>query len=447
MSELETIYALASGATKAGVAVIRISGKQALTIASLLTRKRVDTIKPRYAHYVNIKDITSGNNIDDGLMLFFKQPNSFTGEDVVEFHIHGSKAVVDTMYATIDRFANTRIAQAGEFTRRAFDNNKLDLTEAEGLSAILDAETTAQLELAHTAFYGKLRQKILAISDNIKRCLALTEACIDFADDEVPASTLLTAENLNSTSIAQIQALLDSYKYAKPCRHHFKVALVGKPNVGKSTIINAIAKKDVAIIHDQAGTTRDIIETIVDIAGLPICFVDTAGLRDSDDEVEQQGVIKAKHAMLEADLLLHIVDDPQSLDSVAHDQAIIAASTPKLLIANKSDIINYGEDQQGFDLIIAANNTADINSLITMIDAKIRANYLPTKGEIFLIEARHHQLLQLAMIELESIAKHMFLDQKCQHLRQAMYSIDEITGFNNVESLLDDIFASFCIGK
>ena len=334
LSQQPTIYALASGSGRAGVAVVRVSGAQAGAALSALTRKALP--QPRMARLVRLKDPVVGETLDDALALWFPGPASFTGEDVVELHLHGGLAVVDGVLAALSGLHGLRLAEAGEFTRRAFDNAKLDLTQVEGLADLIDAETQAQRKQALRQAEGELGRLYDGWRETLVRSLAHLEAELDFSDEELPEHLHQSMMDGVRSLHRAVQAHLQDGRQGERLRGGVRLAIIGPPNAGKSSLMNALARREAAIVSDIAGTTRDVVEVHLNVAGYPLLVADTAGLRESGDTIEQEGVRRAKAWAEGADLKLAVFDggalpdyDPETLELLDVDT---------LVAVNKADL-------------------------------------------------------------------------------------------------------------
>ena len=310
----DTIFALSSGTLPSGVAVIRLSGSNCLEIS-----RKVSSVwpKPGQLRLTRFVDPESGQTLDQGMIVRFQAPNSFTGEDVVEFHCHGGRATVSRILDVLGRYASCRIAEAGEFSKRAFENGKMDLTEIEGLADLLAAETEAQRQLALQQSSGSLREKYEEWRAQITHCRALIEAELDFSDEEdVPDQISNTIWDSIAELQERLRVHLDDARQGEIIRDGYRIVLMGPPNAGKSSLLNALARRDVAIVTSVAGTTRDLIESALDINGIKVVLIDTAGIRQTQDEIEQEGISRATQAGLEADLILWLqpAGEPISTD-------------------------------------------------------------------------------------------------------------------------------------
>lgn len=382
----------------------------------------------------------SGILLDHALVLYFQAPASFTGEDVAELQVHGGKATVAAILQELSTFDDTRLAEAGEFSRRAFLNGKMDLTAAEALSDLISAETELQRRLAIANADGKQRDLYQGWRRSLLNARALIEAELDFADEaDVPGSV---SDQVWSSVQALHQDILnhiDGYRAGEIVREGFRVVLAGRPNAGKSSLLNVLAKRDVAIVTDIPGTTRDLVEVTLDLSGLKIILTDTAGLRDTDDVVERIGVDRALEATRTADLILH-------LDDGTGEPVKIDADCPDLKIATKADIRHLAGSTH--DLAIAARTGAGVDELEEAI-RKIAAKAAQPAEGVVPTRARQVSLLRRAASHLQVAAQSDALDLelRAEELRLAEYALGKIVGAVDSEELLGVIFSEFCIGK
>jgi tRNA modification GTPase len=434
----DTIFALATPAGKSGVAVLRISGEYALHMLQKLTPR--STIKPRYAYYESLKNPFTGMLIDNCLCLYFKAPHSFTGEDVVEIHCHGSKAVIEELTELFLTFDMMRYAEAGEFTRRAFYNGKMDYVQVESLHDLIEAETPKQKSVALDNLNGTLSRKYESLYASIVEARAFCEVFLDFPDDDLP-ETLDSDINEKIQQIAKnIEVLLQSADYGRRLREGVKVAIIGKPNVGKSTLLNALAERDAAIVSDIAGTTRDIIEVAIDIDGQTFVFFDTAGLRESHDEIEKIGIHKARTILKECDLFLLLSEANE--DSPC-EVGVDVEHIPRIYVLNKVDK-SGSKNVSRETLAISAREGTGINSLKKAISSHFSNHH---SEEAVITRVRHVKHLQLAKNNIYDAMKEQDLIIKATHLIYAGNELLSIIGRIDFEDILDSLFSSFCIGK
>ncbi|MBC8294697.1 MAG: tRNA uridine-5-carboxymethylaminomethyl(34) synthesis GTPase MnmE, partial [Pelagibacterales bacterium] len=306
-----TIYALSSGPGIAGVAVIRVSGEDTSKVIKLITGK--DLPVPRVATLREMNNINTNELIDEGLVIWFPGPQSYTGEDLAEFHVHGSRAVVAALHTSISKIKNCRLAEPGEFTKRAFQNKKINLMKAESIGDLISSETEIQRKQAIKIMNGKSSDKFNSWREKLLKILSHVEAKIDFPDEDLPQDILLEIKKTSEQVLKEIIKILEDQKVGERIREGFKIAIVGPTNAGKSSLLNYLSKRDVAIVSEVAGTTRDVIETHLDLDGYPVIISDTAGIRDSKNEIEKKGIKLALNRAEEADLRL-VVIEPKNLD-------------------------------------------------------------------------------------------------------------------------------------
>lgn len=443
MSRDDTIYAAATVIAKSGVAVIRVSGNQAKQAIDSLCK---DTnITPRTAALRTIYHPENKEMIDQALVLWFPAPHSFSGEDTVEFHLHGSIAVVHHMLEALSLLPGFRMAEPGEFSKRAFEHGKMDLTQAESLADLIAAETSLQAKqaLRHLqgemgAFYQTLRQDIIALQ-------AQMEAYIDFPDEDIP-DNIKTQINTALTHIkTKISNTLNDNNQGEKLRQGLYAVILGAPNVGKSSLLNALAKRDVAIVSDIAGTTRDVIEVHLDLAGYPVTLADTAGIRDHADTIENQGIARALERAQTADLKLVMFDaTADTLDT--HSLSLLDEHS--LAIYNKCDQSKRTPEIIGHHhpIAISANTGKGISHLIDQLRAKAETT-LQSATSPLITRRRHREALEHALKELTQFSLDLPPELAAEHLRSSASIIGKVTGHIDVEDVLDVLFGEFCIGK
>lgn len=428
---MDTIFALASARGKAGVAVIRISGPDA---SSVVGRMAGGAVSPRGMALRCLKD-SDGGVLDNALVLSFEAPASFTGEDVVELHAHGSTAVVSNLLRVLGQQPELRLAEPGEFTRRALENGKLDLAQVEGLADLIDAETEAQRKQAQTLLAGALGDLAESWRRDLIRAASLLEAVIDFADEDVPTDVTPEVDTLISRVEAQLRSETSGVEIAERIRDGFEVAIVGAPNVGKSTLLNALAGRDAAITSEVAGTTRDVIEVRMDLAGLPVTLLDTAGVRETDDVVEEIGVTLARKRATAADLRVFLLEDGERID--------IELQSDDIVLRPKAD------QRANKNNAISGKTGVGVQSLIDRV-SEILANR--SSGAGLATRERHRIAMERALVSLKNARSVLDLgsdhyDIAAEELRTAIRALEALVGRIDVENLLDEIFASFCLGK
>ncbi len=443
-----TIFALSSGRGRAGISVIRVSGSETKKAISVLTKNK-KLPAPRQAALNWFYDPLNGEPIDRGLVIFFPGPNSFTGEDIAEFHVHGGYAVVTEILEALSSIDGLRSAEAGEFTRRAFDNGKMDLTVAEGLADLINAETSAQRRQALRQMDGELAGIYKGWREEIVKAMAYLEADIDFSDEEIPddvtAGTRPIVEKLR-TEIAD--HLNDSFR-GERLRHGLQVVLLGAPNAGKSTLLNYLSKRDVAIVSDIAGTTRDLLEVHLDISGYPVNVTDTAGIRESRDVIEAEGVRRAQQKAHNADLKILIIDGSQPVLIDEKMKQHIDNNT--MILWNKKDLGHAGHHKINEAIgnwVVSLSSEDGMPNFMTAFEQEVGKRMELTEVPS-LTRTRHRENLKSALTHLERYlnAVHSELELLSEDLRMAARDIGKITGMVDVEEILEKIFKEFCIGK
>ena len=441
----DTIFAPATAPGKAGIAVIRVSGGQAALALRQLTG--LADPQPRRAGRCRLVDPATGAGLDDGLAIWFPAPASFTGEDVVELHLHGGRATVRAVCEVLSRMPECRMAEPGEFTRRAFHNGKLDLTEVEGLADLIAAETEAQRKQALRQLDGALGALLEGWRQDLLRTLALIEAEIDFPEEGLPDHLEPEIRHNISTLYQNITQYLDDKRRGERVREGVFIAILGAPNVGKSSLLNALVRRDVAIVTETAGTTRDVLEVNLDLGGYAVTIADTAGLRETDDQIEREGVRRALQRADHADLRLVVFDATDR----EHDPASAALlEDGSLAVLNKIDLL---ENREFFDPIaefpvIPVSALGEINMSV-LIDAMTQrvADLMDDQGGAPLTRARHRQALtdcQGALLRAQQAGGPELV---AEDVRLAARALGRITGRVDVEEVLDVIFREFCIGK
>lgn len=446
----QTIFALSSGRPPSAIALVRVSGPQAGLVLTTLAGKLPT---PRQASRRLLRD-RAGQPIDDAVVLWFPGPGSATGEDVAEFHVHGGRAVLAALLADISLIPNTRAAEPGEFTRRAFENGKLDLTEAEGLDDLIHADTDRQRRQALRQLQGLLGNRARDWRERIIEASALIEAGIDFSDEgDVPAELMAPAVKAIKALHDEIAKVLAAQGQAERLRDGLVVAIAGKPNVGKSTLMNQLARREVAIVSPHAGTTRDVIEVQLDLDGYPVTVIDTAGIRETDDPVEQEGVRRARARAEDADLVLWLVEgeraaDPdttRSLRTAGEDQR---SSGSVWIVRNKIDLGGAATAWPAGEFGISASRGDGIPELVEAL-VKFAADFFGTTEGALVTRARQRDLLVRAS---DSLRRSLELVEEgeelaAEELRAAAYALGRLLGRVDVEDVLGAIFQKFCVGK
>ena len=444
----QTIYALSTVFGKSGVAIIRISGSKAADIISTMTDMDKTKVKPRYAHFVRLYHAKSKELLDKCLLLYFKGPNSFTGEDVIELQIHGSMAVIGAVMDSLAQMEDYRLAEPGEFSKRAFYNNKMDLTEAEGLADLIDAETSEQQKYAIRQMDGGLKNLYEGWRETLVAILSHLEAYIDFPEEDIPQDIASNMENTVFKLKEDIKNHLQGDNIGERLREGFRVTIIGSPNAGKSSLLNQIAKREAVIVSDIAGTTRDAIDIHLDLGGYPVMFTDTAGLRETSEEIEQRGIALAYKKAKQADLVIYLFD---ALKDCAQDiEKYKKEFSDKLVVvANKQDKISserIAELQKAGCLVISAKQNTGTDKLLSVIKEHISSRFTSNSG-LLISRRRYREALKNTLEFLNDFNFEKEIELTAEDIRLAAREIGKITGRIEVEEILDKIFGSFCIGK
>ena len=442
-----TIYALSSGPGISGIAVIRVSGKETTTVIKLITGE--DLPVPRTATLRKFNKINTNELIDEGVIIWFPGPNSYTGEDLAEFHVHGSRAVINAMHFYISKIKNCRLAEPGEFTKIAFQNGKINLLKAESVADLISSETEIQRKQAIKIMSGKSSDQYNSWREKLLKILSHVEAKIDFPDEDLPKDILSAIKETSEQVSSQIEKVLNDQKVGERIREGFKIAIIGPTNAGKSSLINYLSKRDVAIVSEIAGTTRDVIETHLNLDGYPVVISDTAGIRDSRDEIEEKGIKLALNRAEDADLKLVIIDGNfddlnKTLKDLINENAI--------LVVNKSDLLN-GNLNKKFrkyeHVLISIKNDSNLDQLILKIKNKLENKFINNE-DILITRERHRKNLEHCIVHLKNFKNKngsKDFDKAAEDLRLATRHLGMIVGKVDVEEILDSIFNDFCIGK
>lgn len=428
---MDTIFALSSAAGKAGVAVIRISGPR----AHEAVRRMCGDVPACRVAALRVLRSSKGERIDQGLVLTFAADASFTGERSAEFQAHGSPAVIAAILAELAGMEGMRQAEAGEFTRRALENGRLDLAQVEGLADLIEAETEAQRQQANRVFSGEFGERVEGWRRSLIRAAALLEATIDFADEEVPVDVSGEVSELVGEVRAALLREIAGVGIAERIRSGFEVAIVGAPNVGKSTLLNCLAGRDAAITSEHAGTTRDVIEVHMDLGGLPVTLLDTAGLRETDDAVEIIGVGRARERACEADLRVFLVENGKSPE--------MTPAAADIVVTAKGDL--HPDAGNGVSGVTGQGVEALVDNIRTVLSERSAKSGLAT-------HMRHKQAMERGLASLNAATRILpkgeeTADIAAEELRAAIRALDSLVGRIDVEMVLDEIFASFCLGK
>ena len=442
-----TIYALSSGPGISGIAVIRVSGKNTAEVIKKLTGSKLPP--PRVATLKKFNKNGKKELIDEGVILWFPGPNSYTGEDLAEFHVHGSRAVIKAMHSAISKINNCRLAEPGEFTKRAFQNGRINLLKAESIADLISAETEIQRKQALKIMSGKSSDQFNLWREQLLKILSHVEAKIDFPDENLPKNIINAIRKTSNNILIEIKKTLNDQKVGERIREGFRIAIVGPTNSGKSSLLNYLSKRDVAIVSEIAGTTRDVIETHLNLDGYPVVVSDTAGIRDSKNEIEKMGIKIALNRAEDADLKLVIVS-AKNVNFTGVLKGLLTKNA--VLVVNKSDLMK-GKFNSKFKkyehVLISIKKDSNLNKLISKIKNKLK-NKFTTVEDILITRERHRQNLINCVYHLEKFEKKKSaqdFDKAAEDLRLATRHLGMIVGKVDVEELLGSIFNDFCIGK
>ncbi len=442
-----TIYALSSGPGISGIAVIRISGQDTSKAIKLMTGKSVP--KPRVATLRKINKINTSELIDEGIILWFPGPESYTGEDMAEIQVHGSKAVIDALHSNISKIENCRLAEPGEFTKLAFQNGKINLLKAESVADLISSETEIQRQQAIKIMNGRSADQFNFLREELLKILSHVEAKIDFPDEDLPKDILKEIKKSSQDVLKNLEKILDDQKVGERIREGFKIAIIGPTNAGKSSLLNYLSKRDVAIVSEIAGTTRDVIETHLNIDGYPVIVSDTAGIRDSKNEIEKKGIKLSFSRAEEADLKLVVVE-AKNLDFTDVLRRLLDDNA--ILVINKSDLLKKDIDPEIKKInhvLISIKDNLNIDNLILKIKKNLKNKFL-TNDDILITRERHRQHLQQCLDHLKNFNQRNEIedfDKAAEDLRLATRHLGMIVGKVDVEEILGSIFNDFCIGK
>tara|TARA_Y100000741_G_scaffold65224_1_gene46819 strand:- start:104 stop:1435 length:1332 start_codon:yes stop_codon:yes gene_type:complete len=442
-----TIYALSTGPGVSGVAIVRISGPEASKVIKFLTSKEIP--EPRVATLRKINNINTSELIDEGLIIWFPGPESYTGEDMAEIHVHGGKAVVLAVQKEISKVENCRLAEPGEFTRIAFQNGKINLLKAESIADLISAETEIQRLQAVKIMQGKSSDKFNKLREKLLKILSFVEAKIDFPEEEIPEENLKKIKKDSLEVFNEIKKILEDQKVGEIIREGFKIAIVGPTNAGKSSLLNNLSNREVAIVSEIAGTTRDVIETHLNIDGYPVIISDTAGIRSSKDEIEKKGIKLSLNKAEKADLKLVVVD-AKSVDLSSFLNDLLKNNA--ILVINKSDLLEEKLDPElsKFNhVLISLKENKNIDKLISKIKNNLKNKFI-SEEDILITRERHRQHLQYCVDHLKNFSNKndkKDFDKAAEDLRLATRHLGMIVGKVDVEEILGSIFNDFCIGK
>ena len=436
----DTIFALTTGVYRVAIAVIRVSGPKALETVRQLAWKTL--VEPRILHRQTFTDPESGKVLDHGMMAFFPGPNSYSGEDVIEYHLHGGRAIIEGMLKALGQIPGCRYAEPGEFTKRGFENGKFDLTECEAINDIVDAETEAQKIQALDQYVGSLSQLYRSWTDMLSGILAHQEAEIEFPEDDLPQGLSQKMRPEIEAMLKDIKTHLNDGRRGERLRNGLRLAIVGAPNAGKSSLLNALAQRDAAIVSPEAGTTRDVIEVHLDLGGYPVIVSDTAGLRETESLVEKEGIRRAENAAKEADFKLALFDAAQPQDAAT--QKLIDKNT--IVVYNKTDLVPAGFNAPGGSFLISAKTGQGLDEFLKQLTAMVAHSFKAKPGPVP-SRARHRAALEEAVGALDRCLEANLPELAAEDMRLAVRALGTITGRVHVEDVMDKIFKNFCIGK
>ncbi len=442
-----TIFALSSGPGASGLAVIRISGKNTQYTIKLLTKN--DLPQPRVAVLKKFNKINSSELIDEGILLWFPGPQSYTGEDMAEIHVHGSIAVVRSILDQLSKIEDCRLAQPGEFTKIAFQNGKINLLKAESISDLISAETEIQRQQALKIMSGRSSERFNSLREKLLKILSNVEAKIDFPEDDLPEDVIKNIKADSEKIRNEIEKILDDQKVGERIREGFKIAIIGPANAGKSSLLNYLSNRDVAIVSEIAGTTRDVIEAHLNLDGYPVVISDTAGIRESQDEIEKKGIKLALKRAEDADLNI-IVIEPKSVNFTGFLNDLV--SEKSIIVINKIDL-GYKDINQQIEkfnpIFLSIKNETNLDELINRIKDKLKNKFV-SSNETLITRERHRQNLEACvqnLINFEEKNSQEDFDKAAEDLRLATRHLGMIVGKVDVEEILGSIFNNFCIGK
>jgi len=441
------IFALSTGRGPSGIAILRLSGKDSLQISKLITKK--NDIKSKEVNICKFYNPANGKMIDEGLLLWSPGPNSYTGEDLAEFHTHGSNAVVSYFLKVLGEQENCRLAEPGEFTKLAFQNNKMDLLESESIGDLIHAETELQRQQAIKLIQGNASNYYNSLREKLIKSLSYIEAKIDFAEDDLPEKVLNEVQTSIKEVHKDIKQILEDKKIGEKIRDGFRISIIGDVNAGKSSLLNLLSRREAAIVSEQEGTTRDVIETYLNIDGYPVILADTAGIRKVKNKVEKEGIKKAIKKAKDSDLTLIMIDTSKKTINKDLKKLI---DEDCILVFNKSDLnkkIPKNEFKQNDQILISVINNKNIDELIKKIKEKLSKKFMKFNN-ILITRERHRVKLNAALKEIEKFLKKdqsKEIETAAEDLRLATRHLGSIVGKVDVEEILGAIFQDFCIGK
>ena len=440
------IYALSSGRGPSGIAILRLSGKDTLKLCKKITKFK--NIQANEVNFCKFYDPKNGNIIDpESILLWFPKPNSYTGDDLAEFHVHGSNAVINSFLKVLSEQEDCRLAEPGEFTKLAFQNDKMDLVKAESIGDLIHAETELQRQQAiqlvqgnASNYYNELREKLI-------KSLAYIEAKIDFAEDDLPEKVLQEVHKSIKDIHANIKKILEDNKIGEKIRDGFRVSIIGEVNAGKSSLLNLLSKREVAIVSEEEGTTRDVIEIYLNIDGYPVILADTAGIREAKNEIEKKGISLALDKSKEADLNIVMIDNSSSK---INDKVKDLIDNDSIVILNKSDLSNKANHKFDTDtILLSVKDNKNIDQLIKKLKEKLSKKFI-SSNNILITRERHRVKLNECLKEIDKFLKkdqNKDIELAAEDLRMATRHLGSIVGKVDVEEILGSIFKDFCIGK
>ena len=439
------IYALSSGRGPSGIAIIRLSGSNTIKISQQITQTK--ELKYKTLNLCKFYDPKTKTLIDEGILLLFKKPKSFTGEDLAEFHVHGSNAVIIKFLKVLSEQNNCRLAEPGEFTKVAYLNNKIDLVEAESIGDLIYSETELQRQQAVKLVQGNASNYYNDLREKLIKSLSYIEAKIDFAEDDLPERVLKEVHKSIKDIHHDIKKILEDNKVGEKIRDGFRVSIIGEVNAGKSSLLNLLSKREVAIVSEEEGTTRDVIETFLNIDGYPVILADTAGIREVKNKVEKKGILLALGKSREADLNIIMIDNSSK---IINNKILDLINKDSIVLLNKSDIKNNQTHKFDADtILVSVKDNKNIDILIKKLKEKLNNKFMTNSG-ILITRERHRDKLNECLKEIDNFIKK---DQKkdielaAEDLRMATRHLGSIVGKVDVEEVLGSIFKDFCIGK
>ena len=439
------IYALSSGRGPSGIAILRLSGNSVIRIVRNITKNKI--LKRKEVNFCKFYNPIDNSILDEGILLLFNRPNSFTGEDLAEFHIHGSNAVINSFLKVLSSQEDCRLAEPGEFTKIAFQNNRIDLLKAESIGDLINSETEIQRQQAIKLIQGNASNYYNDLREKLIKSLAYIEAKIDFAEDDLPDKILNQAHESIKKIRKDIQKILEDNKIGEKIRNGFRVSIIGEVNAGKSSLLNLLSKREVAIVSEEKGTTRDVIEIFLNIDGYPVILADTAGIRESKNAIEQKGISLALDKSKEADLNIIMIDN----SSIKIDKKIKdLINSDSIVVLNKSDVKK--KQSLTFDadtLLVSVKDNKNIDHLITKVKDKLSKKYI-SNDSVLITRERHRVKLNQCLKEIDNFLQKKTdkdLELAAEDLRMATRYLGSIVGKVDVEEIIGSIFKDFCIGK